>query len=246
MTLPDHPNNLEKHRIDLWLLDVHQFSSAHFSAAEILLSGNEQARAKKIIRGKDEFIASRWLLRKVLAHYTEIAPENLLFEYTPKGKPFLTQGNISFSLSHSGHWAVLAVGQQDWLGVDIEVSRSTRDLPGIAQGFFHPDEFKQLTLMPVVEQADYFYRLWTLKEAFFKALGTGISAGLEKAYFHWDNAAINATISPELKCDNLPAAQLNWQFYQTTIAPEVHCALAYQADMPARIDWFNAFELPIN
>jgi 4'-phosphopantetheinyl transferase len=244
MALPD-PIMLDKHQIDLWLLDVRQFSAAHFSAADALLSDNEQARAKKIIRGKDEFIASRWLLRKVLAHYTGIVLKDLRFEYTPKGKPFLTQGNIRFSLSHSSHWAVLAVGRQDWLGVDIEASRSTRDLLGIAQSFFHPDEFQQLQSIPEPEQANYFYRLWTLKEAFLKALGTGISAGLEKMHFYWDDGLIKIVVSPELNCGNLPAGQMDWQFYQTTIAPEVHCALAYQADIPARIDWFDAMELPI-
>lgn len=244
MTLPD-PIMPDKHQIDLWLLDVHQFSAAHFSAADALLSDDEQARAKKIMRGKDEFIASRWLLRKVLAHYTAIAPKDLHFERTPKGKPFLTQANVSFSLSHSSHWAVLAVGRQDWMGVDIEASRLTRDLLDIAQSFFHPEEFQQLKAISGPEQANYFYQLWTLKEAFLKALGTGISAGLEKVHFYWDDGLIKIDVSPELNCDNLSAAQMEWQFYQTTIAPEVHCALAYQADTPARIDWFDAMELPI-
>lgn len=226
-------------QIDLWLLDIRKATPELFSAAEAMMSDHEQARAQKFLRGKQEFIASRWLIRRLLAYYTNIPPKDLEFEYTPKGKPALANSSISFSLSHSGHWALLAVGTQKWLGVDIESRRTARDLHGIAQSFFHPNEFQRLNVLPEENQADYFYKLWTLKEAFFKALGSGISAGLEKACFTFSEENIDVDIAPDLDTGGASTLPSEWQFYHTTHEHGAQAAVAYQAPQPVAIKWFN-------
>lgn len=233
-------NNSE---IGLWLLDIRQFTPSLFALADSMMSQQEQARAQKILRGKNEFIASRWLMRRVLSHYTNISPDALAFKYSTKGKPALLDSDYHFSLSHSGHWAALAVGKQDWLGVDIEMIRPSRDLKGIARDFFHPDEFTHLCSLSEEKQTHYFYQLWTLKEAFFKALGSGISAGLEKACFIINGEHPTVNLSPELETAGASMISSDWQFFQTTVEPGVEFALAYQAQQPASIEWLDPFTL---
>lgn len=229
------PASVDTNHIHLWLLDVDSFTAAQIAETANLMSVDERERAQKFIRGKTEYIASRWLLRKVLALYSGHAAADLVFERTDKGKPHIAGSDIQFSLSHSGHWALLAVGKHEWLGIDIECTRDTRDLHAIADSYFHPDEYSCLKALDSLEQPAYFYRLWTLKEAFFKAIGTGISAGLDKANFDLQGEQIRATFAPGLVPTSLP-----WQFYQQQLTDNNYCALAYTSEHPARIDWFSA------
>lgn len=250
------PSQLIDPAIHLWLLDTQRLSLAQQREAQQLLSTDEQARAQRLQRGQAEFIASRWLVRKVLAHYSGQPAAALVFAKTDTGKPYLvshgadapsTPGNsdlnpdlnpdinLNFNLSHSGHWALLAVGRHAWLGVDIEAQGDTRDLLGIAENYFHPQEFNQLKQLDQQHQADYFYRLWTLKEAFFKATGTGIVAGLEKAHFDVRQMPISAQFAPEL---TIPAP--HWQFHQHPLGDQCQWALAYASHSPVTIHGFSA------
>lgn len=230
----------EANAVCLWLLDINKFTAAHYTEAERIMGDSERERAQKIIRGKEAYIASRWLLRKVLAGYTDSAPEAVELLRSNRGKPFLAHNsNIQFNLSHSGHWALLAVGDALLIGADIEEVRTTRDLSGIAESYYHHNEFAQMQRLDAAAQADYFYRLWTLKEAFFKATGSGISAGLDKIEFTLTANSISADIASELD-----AGSTYWQFQQWALGPRDYCALAYKDPRHLDIKWFDALALP--
>jgi 4'-phosphopantetheinyl transferase len=66
------------------------------------------------------------------------------------------------------------------LGVDIEFHRTVREFEGLAKRFFSPGEQSVLLAMPNEERIRGFYRLWTVKEAFLKARGTGLSFPLNR------------------------------------------------------------------
>jgi len=225
--------------VHLWVLDINQFTAGHHLYTEQIMSSAERERAQKFVRGKNEYVASRWLLRKVLGRYTNVAPDAVEFLYADKGKPYLPQGDIHFSLSHSGHWALLAVGKAELIGVDIEELKPARDLLGIAENYYHPREFTQLQMLEGAAQADYFYRLWTLKEAFLKAIGAGISAGLEKVEFELAEAKIKAQIAASLDADTD-----EWHFHQWALTAQDYCALASQSRQPLEVNWFDALATP--
>jgi 4'-phosphopantetheinyl transferase len=230
---------LDKNAVHVWLLDINQFTPDHYTNTAQMMNSSEHERAQKFIRGKNEYIASRWLLRKVLARYTGLPPAALRFLRTDKGKPYLPDSDIHFSLSHSGHWALLAVGRIELIGVDIEAIRATRDLPGIAENYYHPDEFARLNQLEGSAQTDYFYRLWTLKEATLKAIGVGISAGLEKVSFDIDEHGINAQIATKLD-----QGAGEWRFHQWALEVHDYCALAGKSEHPLRVKWFDALASP--
>lgn len=220
-------------------LDIRQFTVGHYADAQRIMNTAERERAQKFVRGKESYIASRWLMRKVIARYAGLAPEAVEFLRTDKGKPYLPQSDIHFSLSHSGDWAILAVSKAGLIGIDVEAVSSTRDLVGIAESYYHPHEFSQLQRFDVAAQADYFYRLWTLKEAFFKAAGTGISGGLEKIAFDLTGNNISAQIAAELSDD-----ANEWQFHQWALTAQVYCALASKSEHPMAVNWFDALSAP--
>lgn len=236
----DVHSNMDANAVHLWLLDTDRFTEAHAADAEQIISPGERERAQKFIRGKETYIASRWLLRTTLARYTGVAPAAVAFARTAKGKPFLAHSDIQFNLSHSGHWALLAVTRAELIGVDVEAVRTTRDLSGIAESYYHPQEFAQLQLLAGSERYDYFYRLWTLKEAFLKALGVGISAGLDKAAFELREPGIRVQIADELGGD----ANDEWQFHQWALSAQDYCALACKAPNNLQVKWFDALAAP--
>ncbi|PJF23862.1 MAG: hypothetical protein CUN53_20745, partial [Phototrophicales bacterium] len=79
-----------------------------------------------------------------------------------------------FSLTHRRGVSIIALADQP-VGVDLEFTDSQVEIDAIAARFFAPDELKTLRSPPIDERRDRFFRLWTRKEAFVKALGVGIS-----------------------------------------------------------------------
>lgn len=235
------PNKLKADEVHIWHLDIRQFTHVQRDFTLQIMDSSELIRADKFKRGKHEYIACRWLLRNVLAFYTGISADKLQFQRSEKGKPYLVQGNIQFSLSHSGHWGVLAVSDGNAVGIDIEAVQSKRNILRIAQHYYAPAELTQLLALPAREQQDYFYRLWTLKEALFKALGSGISAGLDKAAFKLKGGSITVRIDPLLE------AGADWQFQQWLLAPGAYCALALETEKAGQqlhTKWFDALTSP--
>lgn len=225
--------------VHIHCLDIRKFTADHYADAQRIMNPEERERAQKFIRGKESYIASRWLLRQVLAHYMRGTPEAVAFLRTDKGKPYIPQSDIQFNLSHSGDWAVLAVSTIGCIGVDTEVIHATRDLYGIAENYYHPHEFAQLQTLATEAQADYFYRLWTLKEAFFKAIGTGISAGMEKIAFELGEDKISAHMQDELGSNTD-----EWQFYQWALTAQDYCAVASKSEQRLAVSWFDALSTP--
>jgi 4'-phosphopantetheinyl transferase len=262
-TPPSHPTFAQPSPIaaqdlaalHIYCLDIRQLSAQAYVEAETMMSASEQARAASFVRGKAGYIASRWLLRKVLGAHLAVAPEAVVFARSDKGKPYLPGQALQFSLSHCEHWALLAVGYAESIGVDVESLKRSRNLNAIAERYYHPSEFAQLQQLGADGQTSYFYRLWTLKEAFFKALGSGISTGLEKITFGVEGekiqGAIHGTIQETIRgtmdkslIDNTDAAGAAWHFFQWALSDDHYVALACKSPMPPDVHWHKLAGAP--
>lgn len=231
--------------VDLWLLDLTKIAETDGEKFAAQLVQSDIERAQQFKKNQHHFLATRALLRSVFAHYTGIPARKLMFDRTTDGKPFLINPFLTdclstnnpqplyFNLTHSGNFAALAVTQRGEVGLDIESPRK-RSYVNIVERYFHADEVQLLRDCAEAEREKLFYQLWTLKEAFFKALGTGISTGLDKASFSFHDASINASFSPDL---NQHTA--HWQFYQEFISPKVVVALAVASQTPIQTQWFD-------
>ncbi len=146
----------------------------HAGRGVCLLRHFDQAGPDMTVRQQ----AQRWL-HQVLAACLAIPVDHLRIARTPAGKPWLPDHPwLRFNLSHSGHSAAIALCRELEVGVDLEqVSGKVAVKRAVAQRFFHPDEQRWLAL----DEDDYlvrFTRLWSLKETWLKARGTGLSQSL--------------------------------------------------------------------
>lgn len=221
--------------IQLWLSHVGEpIDGDDFSH----LSDAEQAQALTFSRPdlRLRYLRIRTQVRRVLAQFSGIPASELSFAHSSQGKPFLTNLPISFNISHSGDYLAIAMAHQnkagiklDKLGVDLEQRVAKRNRDGIAERYFHPQEFSYLQALETAHREPAFYRLWTLKEAFFKARGTGIATGLARAAFRFEHLEIHPHLAPELQ-EN----PKEWRFWQWQTDAALTLALACQSpDAPA-------------
>jgi 4'-phosphopantetheinyl transferase len=150
------------------------------------LNEDESARADRFHfeRHRRRFVLARGFLRALLARYLEIGPEEVRFVYGPYGKPSLADKHIAsglrFNASHSHELAVYALVQEREIGIDVEYVKQEFAGEDIARHFFSAYEVQTLLALPENEQPAAFFRCWTRKEAYIKAIGTGLSHPLDE------------------------------------------------------------------
>ena len=160
---------------------------AAFDADELTanLCPAEKARAArlKVAKARAQFIITRAVLRQLLANYLGIAPRALAFTAGPRGKPAIggpdwQQKRIEFNVSHAADYALLALGLDHRLGVDIESVERRVDYRALANRFFSAAEQEAFNTLPAGAACAAFYRVWSRKEACLKATGQGLAGGL--------------------------------------------------------------------
>ncbi|HLD84198.1 MAG TPA: 4'-phosphopantetheinyl transferase superfamily protein [Coxiellaceae bacterium] len=166
-------SKLTQEYVDIWLVSLDDVDSD-----QSILSANELSRAARFVQleVQNRFIKTRVALRQILSKYLVLPPKMITFDQTDKGKPFIkTTSSLQFNLSHSGDYALIGVSAQNPVGVDIEKVREKPDLLAIAKRFFSICEYQAIKKLPIDRQTAAFYRCWTRKEAFIKAIGAGLS-----------------------------------------------------------------------
>ena len=166
-------------RVDVWRvrLDAPPMAGSEGN----VLSPDEIARASRFHFEKDRihFTRCRSALRGLLAGYLAIPAAEIRFEYLASAKPQLAAEQnpraLQFNVSHSAGMALIAVGSEHRLGVDIEKIRSDVDTALLAERFFSLRERAGLQALPEHLRVPGFFACWTRKEAFLKAIGDGLS-----------------------------------------------------------------------
>jgi 4'-phosphopantetheinyl transferase len=166
-------------RVDVWRVRLDEPVTA--GAEGSVLSPDEIARASRFHFEKDRihFSQCRSALRVLLAGYLAIPATEVRFEYLTSGKPQLAAEQnpwaLQFNVSHSAAMALIAVGSEHRLGVDIEKIRDDVDTTSLAERFFSLRERAGLQALPDHLRVPGFFACWTRKEAFLKATGDGLS-----------------------------------------------------------------------
>jgi len=199
--------------------------------AQGTFSPEELARAEQMgsTRLRHRFLARRWMARSLLAGATGERPGGLAIEARcercgrlhPASPLAGERAEVWWSASSSAGLAAVALAP--WrVGVDIEERRERPRWQRIARRFYSEAECRA-----VAGSADRFLELWTLKEAYLKAIGIGLVGGLGS-----------------LECSGLggppeewmeSAAHPGWRFRRLDPAPGVVAALAVEG-APDRIE----------
>lgn len=223
-------------QVDLWVARESQWRDpALLDRVARLLSDDERARVDrmKFEAGRHQQLVTRALVRSVLSTYLpDVPPSGWRFDRGEHGRPLVARDMpvaaraMQFNVAHTAGLVVMAVGRMPRIGVDVERTGARVNLD-IARRYFSPAEADALEALPAEEQARRFQRLWTLKEAWLKAMGTGISGGLASMTFHFDDGA------PRFEHDSEPDAS-RWAFREFEVDGEYLVALACLApDAPA-------------
>jgi 4'-phosphopantetheinyl transferase len=168
--------------VEVHLCQPEQLSTGDLDAAFHLLSSEERACAERFVFGRDRagYIAAHALLRRALGSFVGCDESKLEFAREEFGRPVLSGRNASlasFSLSHTRGLVGCALTAGSALGFDLERTHVPAPLE-VADRYFSCAELRELGTLAPAQQHERFYQLWTLKEAYLKARGVGLSMPL--------------------------------------------------------------------
>ena len=185
--------------------------------------------------GQRQTLISRVLVRLALSARAGVAPAAWKFVRNRFGKPAIAEPagtGIEFNLSHTHGLVVCAVGEGAAVGVDVEdLSRSNSGMD-IARRFFAPAEVAALEALPIEARHEAFFTFWTLKEAFIKGRGLGMSLPLDQFAFRLvDGQPPHIDFVPTE--DERPET---WQFARLRLTDRYAAALAVRLPETATVE----------
>ncbi len=184
---------------------------------------------------RHESLVTKALSRYVLSRCCGVAPEAVRFCVNRHGKPALlpsvTPLPIRFNLSHCKGLVGCAVAWEADVGLDIEDQNRCVNL-NLARRFFSESEIMQLEkIRDAGAKQALFLQLWTLKEAYVKAVGKGLSLGLDHFSFVFDKGRPDIRFSPER-----PATPGIWHFFTATLLARYTVAVGAESLYKQRPD----------
>jgi len=166
------------------------------SAALNQLSPEERARHARFrfARDRRDFAVAHALLRRALSARFQLPPHDWTFVSGTHGKPRLdanlaARTHLSFNLAHTDGLVACIVTHDADVGIDVEAIDRNTDALELARHYFSPSEIADLEQSAPDTRQVRFIEIWTLKEAFVKAVGDGLSCPLDTFGFVFDGPA---------------------------------------------------------
>lgn len=201
------------------------------------LSAGELDRYQRLIVARDRYryLAAHSALRTILASVLGVPAGTLVFGTNGRKKPVLTTRSdidIRFNLSHSKDLALIALSLGREVGVDIEAVRDL-EVDAIASCCFSPAEREVLNRVEGTEaRLSAFYRCWTRKESFVKAIGEGLFCPLDAF-----DVSLEATPMQALLASRLAGVRGVWTIRNATGAPGFAAAITVEGDGCSVEEW---------
>jgi 4'-phosphopantetheinyl transferase len=193
MVVAAHPSDRLRSlasEVHVWLVRLNDIPAPEtLAACRSLLSSDECHRQERLRRERDRraFLVAHALVRSALSRYADVPPEDWFFAANRWGRPEIagpsTLPALRFSLSHTSGLAACAVARDCDCGVDVESLDRGGDPLRVARRVLSPVELADLEAQPAAARRDRFLVYWTLKEAYVKARGVGLSLPLREASF---------------------------------------------------------------
>jgi 4'-phosphopantetheinyl transferase len=176
------------------------------------LSDRELQQYRRFLFDADRrrYLVSHALVRRVLSHYVQVAPADWTFSYAKRGKPEIANqgvGQLRFNLTHTAGLAACVVTLRDDCGIDAERIIERHNSLGVAKRMFSESEYKRIKELSGRTFLEEFFQRWTLREAYVKALGIGISFPTRELQFAIDDETIRVDYRSKAGADKAV-----WQF----------------------------------
>ena len=198
-----------------------------------ILDGDERARAGRFVfpHHRRHYVAAHAALRLVLAHYLDRDPATVRFERNAHGKPRLaTASEYEFNLTHSAARALVAVARGRAVGIDIELHRFGVEVDALARSILSPAEQCAFAAVQATDRRAAFFRAWTRKESFVKAIGEGLSCPLGSFDVSLDEHVGNALLA----CRHALAATTHWTTVPLDVGAEAAAAITVAGSLSFR------------
>ncbi|MEU0400111.1 4'-phosphopantetheinyl transferase superfamily protein [Streptomyces sp. NPDC006197] len=175
----------------VWSVDVTRRAAwaARLAAGTLDSEERERAAAFRHQADRDAYAAAHVGLRMLLGLYLDMSPDRVRIIRRPcpnpgcgkpHGRPAVGGDEIHFSLSHTRGLVLLAFADSP-VGVDVEKIPDAEVTTKLGP-LLHPREIAELDALRPAERPRAFGRAWARKEAYLKALGTGLSRGTATDY----------------------------------------------------------------
>lgn len=221
---------LEKDEVHIWCMSTYQ-CEPYLTTLEQVLSVDERVKATRFYfqKDRDQFITARGMLRLLISSYIGTEPSKLLFYYGLFGKPLLVQepeeNNLCFNVSHSNGFILCALAWSRRIGIDLENVQAGLPYEELVDRFFSPSEKALFYTFPPNKKSLIFFTFWTLKEAYVKAKGTGLSFRLDQ----FDTLLIEEKSTVVLNIMGDSQDGLRWLLVHISPSPGYVAALAVES-----------------
>lgn len=168
--------------------------------------------------------SSQTLLRRILSLYLDCSADSISFGTGEHGKPYLLNKDtfpIHFNLSHSGDYAAFAFSSSGPVGIDIEKVRPKLRMEPLVRRFFHPEEYTVFSGLDEKAQREFLFRKWTVREAFLKGLGTGLTLD-PRSFCVTDNGSFDLYCITKSQED-----YSSWQIASVPAPADYFCSVAF-------------------
>ena len=195
--------------IHLWTvsIDALKDQSDHL---ESMLSVEEKRKVSfyKFEQTQLSYMVSQAVLRMLLAEYLDIKPSDVKMGAHNKGKPYLIHDRqVYFNLSNSHDLCVYAFSPDGEVGIDIEKIRDLPDIDQLIEKNLTRRERNYILRDPALK-LNWFFRFWTYKESYLKAIGEGMRLTPENLEFSLEDERIR------LRSVNYGFDGTGWQFQE--------------------------------
>jgi len=166
--------------IHVWQVQVADVASFREELWQVL-DGEKKQKVSHLQNKTDRTrsIVSHGMLRTIIGWYLGVDPAPVKFAYGAMGKPSLVPSHgLEFNLSHSDDLLLFTFTVGHPIGIDVERVTNLPELHDLARSIFSLHEQDLLVSLPDQEKRKTFFQLWTLREAYGKMLGHGLTEEL--------------------------------------------------------------------
>ena len=221
----DHFPSLPNNELQVWKVHT-DITPEVFMAYKSVLTEKEVTNISffKFKQAKDSYIVSQGALRILLSGYLGVSPNLAKIGRRAKGKPYsIDDPSLKFNVSNSGQFVTIAFSYDGEVGIDIEKIRPLPDLNEMINSNFSEKEKKFINSKPE-ERLSRFYRFWTIKESYLKAIGEGMRLSPDSLDFSIEEDRI------KLLSVKGVFEQEDWKFSEFTISNDYVGTITYSQD----------------
>ncbi|HEX7154378.1 MAG TPA: 4'-phosphopantetheinyl transferase superfamily protein [Thermoanaerobaculia bacterium] len=203
---------MESNEAHVWVAELAVLTAADVSRCDAVLSAGERERMQRFHfqRDREIYRAAHGLARLALSRCApSVDPRDWTFVDDAHGKPEVAAPQrtprLRFNISHTHGLVACVIAEELDCGVDVERTWRDKDLIHVARRVLTPAELSAVAGLQGEEQALLFCRYWTLKEAYAKARGLGMSLAFDQLAMDVDPPRLLSAAAHEWTLEQWPA-----------------------------------------